>query len=270
MNSARMNYRSYPTDYIQSLKQSRGIKGRKKARAFMEYFDDMEHGEHNSETFYAKSWEVSRSTAHEWIKEFHYEIELFFNHWTLKNRTHYTHAQKSTEQQPSKTSTHEAPNIGVCENTAEQQPREVFNINNNNNKGVSFFDAAFEDMYRICRMFHKKTGKKDEVYEEYQNHLHVKHMDMRLAYISYVNDTNAAEQGKHFGLANFMRNNIYLSYLRPLLHINKGDETIEGEYDMQNEVVITPQQVCHKLTKARFAQMLSCGQVKIIGTRMAP
>lgn len=94
-------------------------------------------------------------------------------------------------------------------------------------------------------------------------------MDMRLAYISYVNDTNAAEQGKHFGLANFMRNNIYLSYLRPLLRINKGDETIEGEYDMQNEVVITPQQVCHKLTKPRFAQMLSCGQVEIIGTRMA-
>lgn len=160
MNGARMSYRSYPTDYIQSLKQERGLRGRKKARAFMEYFDDMEHGEHNSETFYAKSWEVSRSTAHEWIKEFYNEIELFFNHWTLKNTTHYTYAKKSTEQQPSKTSTHEAQNLGVCKNPAEQQPREVFNINNNNNKGVSFFDAAFEDMYRICRMFHKEDWQK--------------------------------------------------------------------------------------------------------------
>ena len=52
--SMRMNYMMIPTDYIQSLKEKKGIIGRKKARSFMEYWNDMEQGEHNSYGFFSK------------------------------------------------------------------------------------------------------------------------------------------------------------------------------------------------------------------------
>lgn len=63
-----------PTDYVSEL---RNQGSRKKSRCFIEYFYDMEVGEHNSYGFYAKSWEVGKATAHRWIKEFNEALEIF-------------------------------------------------------------------------------------------------------------------------------------------------------------------------------------------------
>ncbi len=95
--NTRMGYINIPIDYVRSLKNE-GKRG--KARAFVEYFDDMDTQAINSFSFYAKSWDVSKSTAHDWIKEFKYEIERFFSYWLIKNSDHYSSVQKSAERQP--------------------------------------------------------------------------------------------------------------------------------------------------------------------------
>jgi len=64
---------SMPIYYI----ELRNKEERKKSRCFIEYFYDLEIGEHNSYGFYAKSWEVGKATAHRWIKEFNEEIVKF-------------------------------------------------------------------------------------------------------------------------------------------------------------------------------------------------
>jgi len=43
---------------------------RDKARAFLEYISDKLMYENNSVRFYAECWNISKTTAHAWIKEF--------------------------------------------------------------------------------------------------------------------------------------------------------------------------------------------------------
>jgi len=79
-----MKYKIYPTEYIQELNQNRGVSGRKKSRAFMEYWNDKEHNMNNSTRFYAKSWGVSTSTSHAWCKDFKYQRERLLAYLKLK------------------------------------------------------------------------------------------------------------------------------------------------------------------------------------------
>lgn len=216
----RMNYKTYPTDYIQKLNQERGVKGRKKSRAFMEYWNDMEHAMYNSESFYAKSWEVSRSTSHEWIKEYTMEIELFLSHWDLKNKKHYSSVKKATEQneqsQPSKTSKIKAHNIGSCEVSAEQneqsKTREVFNINTNNKAIPENWHESkeFNDLYFIYGANTKFKGKKEDAYEVFKS-IEIDVDLLKLASLKYLHDPDT--EGRRYNLTNFLKNQIYISYL---------------------------------------------------------
>ena len=69
----RMNYRVYRADYVKNLKEQ-GY--RKKAIAFMDYTDDMDADNVNSVRFYADIWDVSKSTAWKWIKEFNKYLRI--------------------------------------------------------------------------------------------------------------------------------------------------------------------------------------------------
>ncbi|PZP12006.1 MAG: hypothetical protein DI602_10405, partial [Aliarcobacter butzleri] len=80
-----------PTDYVSEL---RNQGKRKKSRCFIEYFYDMEVGEHNSYRFYGKSWEVSKTTADRWIREFNNALEIFDAARELKRKVHYQEAIK--------------------------------------------------------------------------------------------------------------------------------------------------------------------------------
>jgi len=256
-----MNYKTYPTDYIQQLKRERGIKGRKKARAFMEYWDDMEHGDNNSIRFYAKSWDTSSSTAHGWIDEFNKEIDLFLSHWTLRNNKHYSYAQNQAEHQPNKTNTYEAPSLGKAETPTEHQPNKVFNINNNKSK-AHFFDRHFEDMYLRCRRSNKFTGNKVEAYKEYMsNHQEISHNDMAYAYMIHSNDPQI--NGKCYNLKNFMSNQAYLNYLSPEIEIKKEDKIIVGYYNQTTGTVTTDDNTQYSLTKEKFASMVYSGDIVI-------
>lgn len=272
----RMNYKSYPTDYIQQLKRERGVQGRKKSRAFMEYWDDMEHGDHNSEGFYAKSWDVSRSTSHDWIKEFKIEIDLFIDHMYLKNKAHFSHAVFSTEQneqsKPSKTSTFKRHNHGLYEMKTEQneqsQPREVFNINNNDAAGGTklkrewWDDPHFQDLFFIYSQNTKFVGKKEDAFEQFTR----TDMDpsiLILSAIQYLHDP--AVGGKHYNLANFLKNETYLSYIPKMIKVRHGEHEIIGEYDQTNHrIVESGSNRIIVLTPERLVELFKTGDLEFI------
>lgn len=271
----RMNYKSYPTDYIQQLKRERGVAGRKKARAFMEFWDDMEHGDHNSESFYAKSWDVSRSTSHEWIKEFKQENDLFIDHMFLKNQQHYNHAIFSTEQneqiQPSKTSTSEQRNTGTLTESTEQNeqglPREAFNLYDGDDharklKREWWNDPEFNDLFFIYSQNTKFVGKKEDAFEQFVR------TDMNpsmiiLAAVQYLHDPVVG--AKRYNLSNFLKNQTYLSYIPKMIKVRHGDGYITGEYDQANQRIIesgTNRVVL--LTPERLVELFKDGKLEFV------
>jgi hypothetical protein len=266
-----MNYRTYPVDYIQQLKRERGARGRKKARAFMEYWDDMEHGDHNSEGFYAESWEVSRSTSHGWIKEFRKEIDLFLDHWYLKNMQHYSYAEKSTEQneqvQPSKTSTLEHRKAGLYNNTTEQneqvQPREVFNSNDNDYKGGMSFsnDPKFNDLFFIYAQNTKHPGHKEKAYAAYVNSK-VDASMLTLAAVQYLHDPAVGD--RRFNLTNFIMNEAYIPYLPKIIRVKHGDNVIEGEYIEEKSGVFRDGKLVAELTPSRLVELYKVGSLEFV------
>lgn len=237
----RINYKIYPTDYVQQLKRERGVRGRKKARAFIEFWDDSQHGDHNSEYFYATSWDVSRSTSHEWIVEFKAEIELFDSHWSLKSKTHNIHVQKLTEQneqnQPSKSKANKSLNIGILETVTEQNeqslPREVFNLYNNNSAQEPLLcewwsDPEFNDLFFIYSQNTKFVGKKEEAYQVFQR-VDIDHSLLTLAAIQYLHDPDTIN--KRYNLSNFLKNETYLSYMPQRISINSNGKWVEMNYN---------------------------------------
>ena len=255
----RMNYRTYPTDYVQELKQ---LGKRKKARAFLEYWDDMEMGDHHTERFYAESWKVSNSTAHEWIKEFKYEIDLFLNHWHLRNQEHYNYAQKSTEQKSSKSSNYKARIYGKVKNTAEQKPNEVFNIYDDNNIGQMQFDKHFGDLFFLYRMNTKYGGKKEEAYKEW---LKIKDLidkdQLKRAAILYLHDPHIE---KKYNLANFLKNEVYLSYMPKRIKIKIKGEWKVGTYDDKEQVFVADDGYKGLLPPERLAELFAKGDLEFV------
>lgn len=270
----RMNYKSYPTDYIQQLKRERGVAGRKKSRAFMEFWDDMEHGDHNSESFYAKSWDISRSTSHEWIKEFKIEMDLYIDHMFLKNQQHYNHAVFSTEQneqrQPSKTSTNKPSTIGTSTTSTEQNeqglPREAFNLYDNNTarelRREWWSDAEFQDLFFIYSQNTKFVGKKEDAFEQFTR-TEMNSSILILSAVQYLHDP--AIGGKHYNLANFLKNETYLSYIPKMIKVRHGDQDIVGEYDRVNQRIIeNGSNRVIVLTPERLVELFKVGALEFI------
>lgn len=226
----RMNYKTYPTDYVQQLNTERGVKGRKKSRAFLEYWNDMEHGDHNSFGFYATSWEVSKSTAFDWINEFMEEIELFLSHWDIRNKKHYKYAQNETERLPNKTNGEKAQNIGACENEPERLPNEALNLYNNNKIKEKFFwnDKDFNDLFFIYGANTKFKGKKEEAYEVFK-HTDIDINLLKLSAMKYLHDPDT--EGKRYNLTNFLKNQTYLSYMPKMIRIQVEGKWMTGLYD---------------------------------------
>ena len=264
--NVRIGYISIPIDYVRELK---GRGQRDKARAFMEYFDDVETNDVNSFSFYAKSWNISKTQVQAWVKEFKYEIERYFSYWLIKNSQHYTSVQKSTDRRPTDNrpiDTLKSPMVSSVQKndrpTTDRQPTEALNLNNGDNARVNFYDKHFEDLFLRARVSNKLIGNKQEAYEEYMSkHQHIRHNDMAHAYMTYVHDP--INNGKVYNLANFMKNFVYMSYLNPRLRILKDGEMMEGWYDKDKESFITDSGM-FQLTKQRFTELLTKGEIMIL------
>jgi len=187
---ARINYKMYPTDYINELMQSGK---RDKARYFLEYWHDFQHDSVNSFGFYAKSWgtkdkEKSKGTVYKFIQEFTREIEAHLNYWSLKNISHNSSIskiserevndnKKISERQNTEQSTTVNGNIKVQVNDSKtQSEREVnkeFNIYNINNiyaesddsatQNSSYKKHSYSDSFEIVwNLFDKKSSNKNK------------------------------------------------------------------------------------------------------------
>lgn len=227
----RMNYVLCPTDYIQSLKQNGN---RKKARCFQEYFTDMDYQEHNSYGFYAKSWEVSKSTAHTWIDEFKYEIGLFADHWHLKNQQHYSYAKNIAERLPNDCRTKIQPiaptNTEVETNektTAERQPNKALNNINNNKTHVT--DKDFIDLYFVYSRNTKYVGKKPDAYQAFANC----DVDVNLLKLSCMKYLHDSAVDRPVGIKKFLENELYLPYLPTYMRVKSNEQWYEGEYNRE-------------------------------------
>ncbi|WP_416768509.1 hypothetical protein ACM66T_10160 [Sulfurimonas sp. ST-25] len=268
----RFNYRSYPIDYINELNSKRGLRGRKKSRAFMEYWNDKENGEHNSESFYANSWDVSRSTAHDWVVEFHHECERYVAGMQLKNQQHYSYAVKQTEQteqkQPSKPSSDKAHDLGVFEEVAEQteqkQPREDFNKDNNNKS-----DGEFHYLFFTCQAAApKNVGNRPaakEAWEGFSDSNPLGWKDIAAMYLMYVLDKQSHE-GFILGLARFLTESKFLAYMNPKVKItdSNGGEHV-GYYDMAKNELVGDDNVVKRIAMAVFMGRLQAGAVEYLG-----
>ena len=221
----RMNYKTYPTDYVQQLKQNAN---RKKARAFMEYWDDMEHGDHNAIRFYAKSWDVSVGCTSNWIKEFNNEIDLFLAHWDIRNKQHYNYAKNQSEQKVNTLNTNTPQEIGVNGKVNEHEVNEALNIYNNNNKGHWAFDKDFNDLYFVYGANTKFKGKKEEAFEAFKN-VSVDVNLLKLASMRYLHDPLTVD--RRYNLTNFLKNEIYLSYLPKRIRLTLDGVERIGIYD---------------------------------------
>lgn len=222
----RMNYMMIPTDYIQQLKQTRGVPGRKKARAFMEYWDDMEQGEHNSYGFYAKSWDVSKSTSYDWIDEFNKENELFLSHWDLKNKQHYKYVKNDTERSANESNRYKPHNIGSFKDASEPQPNKALNHSNNNNK-TFLNDKYFNDLFFVYSRNTRFVGKKSEAYAAFVSTV-VNVNLLKLSAMKYLHDPVV---DKPVGIKKFLENDLYLPYMPKYMRVMNGDEWYEGIYN---------------------------------------
>lgn len=122
-----------PSDYYRELKFKKN--NRTKARAFMEYYDDNDMGEHNSVRFYANSWNVAIGTAHGWIDDFKIEIDKYYATRQLMNEKQYSYAKNQNEHFEQNEVNKKEPtnndNIRTVKITTEQ------NEHNEMNKGLT-------------------------------------------------------------------------------------------------------------------------------------
>lgn len=239
--SARMNYIMLPVDYIRGLRTS--VRGRTKARAFMEYFDDLELGDHHSVQFYATSWGVSKSTAHDWLKDFRHETDRFLNYWILKNEQHYSYAKNQTER------------------TERQQPNEAFNSNVDDAREVNYMtDIEFSDLCFIYSMNGGTVGKKMEVYEVYKS-VNVDPDSLKMASMEYLHSD--VFKG-HYNLKNFLSNDTYLKYMPKRVSINYDGRWVDMDYHSDTGELIADNGAKGMLTANAMMQKYKDGSLKFI------
>lgn len=269
--NVRLGYINVPIDYVRELKN----KGqRDKARAFLEYFDDMDTSSVNAFSFYAKSWGISKTQTQTWVKDFKHEIERFYSYWVIKNSHHYSSVQKSTDRLQTDNRPNDTLKTSTVSDfeknnrpTTDRPPTQVFNINNNTNGRVNFYDKDFEDLYLRAKYSYKFAGNKEDAYAEYTtNHTHINHGDMAFAYMLHVNDPQC--KGRFYNLANFMKNQIYIAYLIPRIQVLKDGQIIEGWYDKEAQRLETDNGGW-VLTADRFREKVTKGEIIILNKMKA-
>ena len=267
-----------PTDYV-SEQRNKGK--RKKSRCFIEYFYDIEVGEHNSYSFYAKSWEVSKSTAFEWVKEFNEALEIFDAARELKRITHYEKAIKKHIKRDggelchkfnrtNRTTTTERlehqqePYLSVLQENSRTigtlETERSFNIINNN-KEDSFLDKEFYQFISEIKMSIKNVGNIDEIYKSY---LKVKDLldlgTLSKIYREYSNETRSERK---VGLAKFLDDLIYLSYCNPYIELDNDGSILTGVWNKEKEIFITKDKN-YGLSSSRYSEFNNENKIKVI------
>jgi len=266
--SIRMNYASYPIDYIEELKRQ-GIKGRRKAMAFMMYHHDVQMEEVNSIRFYAEMWQIPKSTAMDWIKVFRDEIDRFHDYWILKNQTHYKNVRKKTGHNSDNNRTNKTINKEVVKEfrpKTELSSDKEFNIYDDNkelsSQNLRKDKREFDEVFFIYRANTKFAGKKDEAFEEYMKIKDkVSLKELLRAIVLYLRDPSVE---KRYNLKNFLKNEVFYSYLPKRMKIKIDGEWIVGTYKDDISVFEGDNGFEGVLTADRLAELFNQGDLEFI------
>ncbi|MDR0666844.1 MAG: helix-turn-helix domain-containing protein [Campylobacteraceae bacterium] len=126
-----------------------------------------------------------------------------------------------------------------------------------------FTTPKFNDLFFICQLASKHAGKIQDAFIEYQKHKEIiSEDDLKMAYLYYASDKKIAF-GKYYGLANFLKNRIYLNYLRLKVRVELGDKTIEGEYDREHSKLICEDGTYYSFSPERFLELLRQDKIVI-------
>lgn len=263
-----------PTDYVSEL---RNKGNRKKSRCFIEYFYDIEVGEHNSYSFYAKSWEVGKGTAYRWIEEFNKALEIFDAAKELKRKVHYQKAIKKDEAELCSKFNGTNGTIGLERLEHQQEPtvsaiqkssgtngtielERSFNIINNNKDDV-FLDKEFYRFISEIKMSIKNVGNIDDIYKAY---LKVKDLiDLKTLSQIYRKYSNETKDERKVGLAKFLDDLIYLSYCNPYIELENDNYILTGVWDKKREIFITKDKN-YGLSINRYVELNNENKIKVI------
>lgn len=263
-----------PTDYVSEL---RNQGKRKKSRCFIEYFYDVEVGEHNSYSFYAKSWEVGKGTSHRWIQEFNQSLEIFDAARELKRKVHYQKAIKEESGELSIKSSGTIGTIGVERLEHNKEPiisglqefngtigtnamEPSFNYINNKKENV-FFDKDFYRFISEIKLVIKNVGNIEDIYDSY---LKVKDLiDLPTLSKIYREYTNETKTERKVGLSKFLSDLMYLSYCKPYIIVENDGTFISGTYDKDKEILVTKDKN-YGLTLSRYSELNAENRIKVI------
>lgn len=263
-----------PTDFVSELRN----KGkRKQSRCFIEYFYDVEVGEHNSYSFYAKSWEVGKGTAYRWVQEFNQALEIFDAAREIKRKVHY---EKAINKDSGEFYTKSVGTIGTIEveqlehsqepiisqlqenngtiGTIEVEPS--FNYINNN-KDNGFLDKEFYRFVSEIKMAIKNVGNIEDIYKSYIN---VKDLiDLKTLNKIYREYSAETKTERKVGLSRFLNDLIYLSYCKPYIVVDNDGSFITGIYDKDKEILIAEDKN-YRLALDRYSELNADNKIKII------
>lgn len=263
-----------PTDYVSEL---RNQAKRKKSRCFIEYFYDVEVGEHNSYSFYAKSWEVGKGTAYRWVQEFNEALEIFDAARELRRKVHYQKAIKKDdgELRPKSNGTngtneverlehHQEPIISTIQKSSgtigTSAMERSFNIINNN-KEDSFLDKDFSLFINEIKMAIKNVGNIDDIYKSY---LKVKDLiDLKTLSKIYREYSNETKSERKVGLSKFLDDLIYLSYCNPYIELDNDGSILNGVWNKNKEIFITKDKN-YGLPISRYSELINENKIKVI------
>ena len=278
MRTLKTHTIAVPSDYVSEL---RNKGNRKKSRAFIEYFYDIEVGEHNSYGFYAKSWEVSKSTAHSWVEDFNKALETYDAAKELKRITHY----KKAIENPIKKDDEEYSNFSsrtnrtikneriehlqkpivtdLQENSRTNQTTQAeqsFNIINNN-KDNAFLDKEFYKFISEIKMSIKNIGNIEDIYQAYKK---VKDLiDLKTLSKIYREYSSETKSDRKVGLSKFLDDLIYLSYCNPYIELENDGSYIVGTWD-KNKGVLISKDKNYGLSIERYSELNNENRIKVI------
>ena len=269
--SMHIRYMNFPTQYAEELRN----KGqRNKARAFWEYCYDIEKGEYNSLRFYGQSWGISKTQAGTWIDDFKIQYDLYHDAWKLLNHYGHSSIKKTTcqsGQQEADSSNADKPNkIGVNNNTTcqsgQQEADKVLNQYDNTDSAGNNFQwfnhPEFNDLFFVYSQNTRFAGKKEDAYIQFTR-TEMNPSILILSAVQYLHDQ--AVGGKHYNLANFLKNETYLSYIPKMIKVRHGDEEIIGEYDRVNQRIIeNGSNRVIVLTPERLVELFKAGALEFI------
>jgi hypothetical protein len=164
-----------------------------------------------------------------------------------------------------------AHNIGVSKNAIDhpidQQLTEEFNIYDDDGDADADAQKEFQDIFFIYSMNGGYTGRKEEAFREFKKiRMEVELDDLVEAITSYLHDKSVE---KKFNITNFLKNKIYLGYIKQKIKIYTNGAWYIGKYDKEAQVLTLQDGTQGVLKQDIFSKKLLKEEIIILGREVA-